>query len=120
MSGFAKFRDGVGGRLAARFTGLDLAAMESWDAFGQAARAARGAHDRAPVFPGVWQEGLRERWRLASSGERCVYLAILHAVDFTDVSDRIASEGGTTFLRLMEATTGEHLEAALACLASRG
>lgn len=90
--------------------------LRTWDQFTQAALAARPVRndDYQPFIDRV-----ERRAGTASTGELALLMAVLFAMDYRWLAEKIAEECGRSFLRLMEYTTGDHAQAASACIERR-
>lgn len=117
MSTFSDFRNNLAATaLVQSLVGLDMSKLRTWDQFTRAALEARPARngDYQPFIDRV-----ERRAGTASTGELALLMAVLFAMDYRWLAERIAEECGRSFMRLMEYTTGDHAQAASACIERR-
>jgi hypothetical protein len=117
---FTTFRQSVGGHAAASILRLDIDGVTSWTVFREAALANRQSFATAvePDGRAAFVQAVTDRFGTASTGERALIVAILYAIDYREFGEKLALEiDGRSFLSLLELTSGNHLTAALACLA---
>lgn len=119
MCTFAEFRDGLGGSFVRNLLGLDISRLQTWACFQTAALDHRktfgGPLDGAERFVGH----IQKKFGVCSTGERTVILGILFAMNYRELADELAHEVGRSFLDFAESTSGEHLDAAIACIRRR-
>lgn len=108
MSTFNDFKRGPGREICQRL-GLRIDACLSWSDFTLAA-----IHFNNPT--GALVDRARELDGVASSGERVLLHAVLHAADFDCLADALAD--GQAWKR-MGLVSGPHRDAVLACIARR-
>lgn len=117
MSTFSDFRNNLAAAaLVQSLVGLDMSDLRTWDQFTQAALAARPARD-GDYQPFI--DRVEHRAGTASTGELALLMAVLFAMDYRWLAEKIAEECGRSFMRLMEYTTGDHAQAASACIERR-
>ena len=114
MTTFADFRDSrPAADMVKALLGLDMTTLRTWSQFTEAALRAR------PMANGDYKpfiDRVERRAGTASTGELALLMAVLFAMDYRWLAERIAEEVGRSFMRLMEYTSGDHALAAAACI----
>lgn len=115
MTTFRDFRDNPSAiRMVNALLGLDMSELKTWSHFTQAALYARPIDMGGDYQPFI--DRIENRAGTASTGELALLMAILFAMDYRWLAEKIAEESGRSFLRLMEYTSGDHSRAAAACI----
>lgn len=117
MSTFRDFRDnGPAQAMTIAPLGLDISKLENWRQFTAPALHAR------PAENGDFQPFIDRVDRCAgtaATGELALLMAILCAMDYRWLAEKVGEDRGRSFLQLMEYTTGDHALAVAACIEYR-
>ena len=119
MLTFSDFKSGLGGSTAEDLLKLSLDEISSWEAFREAALESRAQFARPSDEDDRlgFYDRLASRYGVASTGERVLILAILHAIDYDAVADGFAREHGRSFFDLLGSADRNVRVAAAACIA---
>jgi hypothetical protein len=87
---------------ASRLTRVNLGDCDDWDHYRSQALARRSS------FGGEFNDGfvqsIQDAFGSASSGEKCLIIAILHAIDYDRLAEDLCSECGRSFFDLLTVT----------------
>src|SRR5690606_39523854 len=108
---FVSFRDGIGGGWSRDLFGFDFSSCPNWPSF-----TATALNRIERLGSEAFEKRVRKQFGKASTGESALVLAILFAVDYRRLADKLCEESGRSFLQYLEYTHGRHLLAVLACL----
>ena len=105
---FKSFRDGLGGVFCRRL-GVNISACQSWMAFTSGMLAYNSSTNGYALV-----RAAQRLAKVASTGERALLVAVLHACDLSKVADKLSKN--YTWQR-MDEVFGEHRLAVAACIA---
>lgn len=117
MTTFREFRDGPAGDLARRM-GLDISGCISWQHFTATAVAYNNCDAEKDDERGLLVKAARRLCGSASTGEKAVICALLHAADFAWLADELSldHQGEPLFWTRLDGTYGDHLRAVAAAV----
>jgi hypothetical protein len=119
MLTFADFKNSPASAFVEGLLKMSIKDIETWSEFQAAALENRRAFTRPDDDD--WRLGfyetMWERFGTASSGERGLMLAVLHAIDYDALADKLGAEYNRTFFQIIDLADDSYRSAAAACIA---
>ena len=119
MLKFSDFKKSAGGSFVEQMLKMSISDITSWSEFRSAALDNRRIFARAGDED--WRIGFYEamcnRYGTASTGERGLMLAVLHAIDYDALAEKLGAEHRGSFFQIIDIADSKYRTAAAACIA---